>query len=182
MPVEDPSAAPHGPGTGNNRRGPRVHSCVERMGEEAQAMTWRDNAMDAGALAGRVLLAAIFLHEAWSKLTGYELALAYMTTYGVPGLLLPFAIAVEIGCGLLILVGYQTRVAALALAGFCVGAAVLFHNKFGDRNQLLHFEKDLAIAGGLLFLFAHGAGRWALDALLRPHTTGAGVPKPAVPN
>jgi putative oxidoreductase len=79
-------------------------------------------------------------------------------------------------------VGYQTRVAALLLAGFCVAAAVLFHNKFADRNQLLHFEKDLAIAGGLLLLFAHGAGRWALDALLpRPQAPRAEVAKPVVP-
>ena len=53
----------------------------------------------------------------------------------------------------------------MILAGFCIVAAVLFHTRFGDRNQLLHFEKDLAIAGGLLVLFAHGGGAWALDAL-----------------
>ena len=53
---------------------------------------------------------------------------------------------------------------ALLLAGFCLATAVLFHIKLGNRNELLHFEKDLAIAGGLLVLFAHGAGRWALDA------------------
>src|SRR5437660_6088568 len=57
---------------------------------------------------------------------------------------------------------------ALLLAGFCVATAVLFHTKFGDRNQLLHFEKDFAIAGGLLVLFAHGGGAWALDALRMP--------------
>ncbi len=120
---------------------------------------------DAAALLGRLLLAALFLHEAWSKLTGYAGAVAYMQAFGVPGQLLPFAIAVELGCGLLILLGYHTRLAALLLAGFCVAAAVLFHTKFADRNQLLHFEKDLAIAGGLLVLFARGGGAWALDAL-----------------
>jgi putative oxidoreductase len=121
--------------------------------------------MDAAALAGRVLLAAIFLHEAWSKLTGYQGALAYMSAYGLPGLLLPPAIAVELVGGVLILVGYYTRAAALALAAFCVATAVLFHTKLGDRNQLLHFEKDLAIAGGFLVLFARGGGAWALDAI-----------------
>ncbi len=120
---------------------------------------------DAAALLGRLLLAALFLHEAWSKLTGYAGAVAYMQAFGVPGQLLPFAIAVELACGLLILLGYHTRLAALLLAGFCVAAAVLFHTKFADRNQLLHFEKDLAIAGGLLVLFARGGGAWALDAL-----------------
>jgi putative oxidoreductase len=121
--------------------------------------------MDAAALAGRVLLAAIFLHEAWSKLTGYQAALTYMSAYGVSGELLPAAIAVELGGGVLILVGYHARAAALVLAAFCVATAVLFHTKLGDRNQLLHFEKDLAIAGGFLVLFARGGGAWALDAL-----------------
>jgi putative oxidoreductase len=123
--------------------------------------------MEAAALAGRLLLAALFLHEAAAQLAAYSAALAYMQAFGVPGQLLPLAIAVELGCGLLILLGYHTRVAALILAGFCVAAAVLFHTRFGDRNQLLHFEKDLAIAGGLLLLFAHGTGAWALDAIWR---------------
>src|SRR5258705_865971 len=129
----------------------------------------------AAALAGRLLLAAIFLHEAWSKLAGYSAALTYMQSYGVPGQLLPLAIAVELGCGLLILCGYHTRAAALLLAAFCVATAVLFHSKFGDRNQLLHFEKDLAIAGGLLVLFANGGGARALDAvrLLRLRRRGS---------
>jgi putative oxidoreductase len=121
--------------------------------------------MEAATFAGRLLLAAIFLHEAWSKLTGYPAALAYMQAFGVPGLLLPFAIAVELGCGVPIVGGYHTRIAALLLAAFCLATAVLFHDRLGDRNQLLHFEKDIAIAGGLLVLIAHGAGAWALDAL-----------------
>src|SRR5256714_7260751 len=121
--------------------------------------------MAAAALAGRLLLAAIFLHEAWSKLTGYSAALTYMQAFGVPGQLLPLAIAVELGCGILILGGYHARAAALLLAGFCLVTAVLFHTKFGDRNQLLHFEKDLAIAGGLLVVFAQGSGAWSIDAL-----------------
>src|SRR5262245_42723649 len=123
----------------------------------------------AAALAGRLLLAAIFLHETWSKLAGYSAALAYMQAFGVPGQLLPLAIAVELGCGFLILCGYHTRAAAFLLAGFCVATAALFHAKFGDRNQLLHFEKDLAIAGGLLVLFAHGGGAWALDTVRLAH-------------
>ena len=116
------------------------------------------------ALLGRVLLAAIFLHEAWAKLVGYPAALAYMAAYGVPGELLPLAIAVELGCGLLVLFGLWTRAAALVLAGFCIAAAMLFHTKLGDRNQLLHFEKDLAIAGGFLMLALYGAGPWSIDA------------------
>jgi putative oxidoreductase len=119
----------------------------------------------AGAWFGRLLLAAIFLHEAWAKLTAYDAAVGYMQAFGLPGWLLPFAIAVELVGGILVIAGLYTRVAALALALFCVATAVLFHNKFGNRNELLHFEKDLAIAGGFLVLAARGGGAWALDAL-----------------
>ena len=119
---------------------------------------------DAAALAGRVLLSALFLHEAWSKLTAYAAAIAYMQAFGMPGQLLPLAIAVELSCALLILLGYQSRAAALVLAAFCVATAIFFHTRFSVRNELLHFEKDLAITGGLLVLFAHGPGAWTIDA------------------
>jgi putative oxidoreductase len=118
---------------------------------------------EAAALAGRLLIAGLFLHEAATKLTAYSATVAYAQAFGVPGALMPFAIALEIGGGALILLGFYTRPAALLLAGFCIATAVLFHAKLGTRNELLHFEKDLAIAGGLLVLFAHGPGRWALD-------------------
>jgi putative oxidoreductase len=121
---------------------------------------------EAAALVGRLLISALFLHEAYAKLTAYSAAVAYSEAFGVPGQLLPLAIAVELAGGLMILVGFHTRIAALALAGFCVATALLFHVKLGVRNELLHFEKDFAIAGGLLILFAHGAGRWALDAVM----------------
>jgi putative oxidoreductase len=117
----------------------------------------------AGLAVGRLLLAALFIFEGWSKLRGYEAAVAYMHRYGVPGALLPAVIALELGCGLLIAVGWQTRIAAAALAGFCVAAAALFHNQLFDRGELLHFEKDLALAGGLLVLAVAGAGRWSVD-------------------
>jgi putative oxidoreductase len=119
----------------------------------------------APTLLGRLFLSAIFLHEAWSKATGYSITVAYMQAFGVPGQLLPLAIGFELICGLLILFGYQTRVASLMFAGFCVATALLFHMRFGDRNQLLHFEKDFAIAGGFLVLFAQGSGAWSIDAL-----------------
>ena len=121
--------------------------------------------LDAVTLIGRVLLAGIFLHEAWSKLTNYAAAVRYMVAFGVPGELLPLAIAVEAGCGLAILIGFHTRAAALILAAFCVVTAVVFHTKLGDQNQLLHFEKDLAIAGGLLILSVYGGGAWTVDGL-----------------
>jgi len=88
--------------------------------------------MEAAAVVGRLLLAGLFLHEAWSKLAGYSAALAYMHVFGIPGQLLPLAIAVELSCGLLIAYGYYTRAAALVLAGFCVATAILFHDKLSE--------------------------------------------------
>jgi putative oxidoreductase len=131
------------------------------------------NVLAAGALVARLLLASIFLHEAWIKLASYAGALVYMKAFGVPGELLPVAIAVELVGGLLIVFGLFTRAAALVLAGFCVAAAVLFHTKFGDGNQLLHFEKNLAIAGGFMALFSFGGGAWALDALRKRKSESA---------
>jgi putative oxidoreductase len=116
-----------------------------------------------GLAVGRLLLAALFILEGWSKIRGYEAAAAYMDRYGVPGLLLPAVIALEMGGGLMLALGWRTRIAALALAGFCIAAAALFHNQLLDRSHLLHFEKDLAIAGGLLVLAIAGAGRWSID-------------------
>jgi len=116
-----------------------------------------------GLAVGRVLLAALFILEGWSKIRGYETAAAYMDRYGVPGMLLPAVIALEVGGGLMLAAGWHTRITALALAGFCVAAAALFHNQLLDRSHLLHFEKDLAIAGGLLVLAIAGAGRWSVD-------------------
>ena len=109
------------------------------------------------------MLATIFLHEGIAKLGNYAGAVAYTKAFGLPGEMLPVAIAVELGGGLLIALGLYARVAALVLAGFCLVTAAVFHSKFGDRNQLLHFEKNLAMAGGLLVLAVCGAGRFALS-------------------
>lgn len=119
---------------------------------------------DFSVLAGRLLLSAIFLHEAWFKIANYAGVVRYTQNAGLPGASLPLAILVEGIGGLLILAGLFTRCASLALAGFCLFTAFVFHTKFGDINQVQHFEKNLAIAGGFLVLAAFGAGRWSLDA------------------
>jgi putative oxidoreductase len=115
--------------------------------------------------AGRILLASLFLYEGVVKLRGYDLAVQYMAAYGVPGALLPLAIATELGGGALIVIGWQTRLAALALSGFCLVAAAIFHTKFSDTNQVLHFAKDIALAGAFLFVAGRGAGRFSLDGM-----------------
>jgi putative oxidoreductase len=119
---------------------------------------------DYGELAGRILIAAIFVLSGFSKIGGYAGTQGYMESMGVPGALLPLVIVAELGGGLLVVLGLWTRLAALALAGFSVLSAALFHANFGDQVQMIMFLKNLAIAGGFLFLFAHGAGRLSLDA------------------
>ena len=121
---------------------------------------------DAGLLAGRLLLVFIFLHEGWSILGNYAGAAAYMQKSGVPSWLLPLVIALQLGGGALIAAGIMTRFAALAFAVFCAFTAILFHWQFADRNQLLHFQKDLAIAGGFLVLACCGPGNWSIDRYL----------------
>ena len=116
-----------------------------------------------GQLLGRCLLAAIFLHEGVTLIQGYAAATAYVERFGIPGALLPAVIALQLGGGLLVVAGAMTRIAALAFALFCALTAVLFHWNFAVYNELLHFEKDLAIAGGFLVLAAAGPGRWSLD-------------------
>jgi putative oxidoreductase len=116
-------------------------------------------------LLARLLLATIFLHEGVAKIGNYAGSAAYARAFGVPETMLPLAIAVEIGCGLLIATGFFTRVAAMLLAGFCLVTAIVFHAKFGEINQLLHFEKNLAMAGGFLALTVAGPGALSLGKL-----------------
>ena len=121
---------------------------------------------DAGLLAGRLLLVFIFMHESIGLVGNYAAATVYMQKSGVPSLLLPAVIVLQLGGGLLIATGTMTRLSALAFAAFCVLTAILFHWQFADRNQLLHFQKDLAIAGGFIVLACCGPGNWSLDRYL----------------
>lgn len=125
-----------------------------------------DDVNDTMNLVGRLLLAQIFLLSGLSKLGAWADTQAYMAAVGVPGVLLAGVVALEIGGGLALALGLFTRWTALALAAFTVAAALLFHTQFGDQNQMIHFMKNLAMAGGLLFVWLHGAGRLSLDARL----------------
>jgi putative oxidoreductase len=113
-------------------------------------------------MAGRLLIATIFLHEGITKILNFAAASAYAEAADVPGILLPFAILVELACGAMIVTGVYTRLASFVLAGFCIFTALIFHNHFADINQLLHFEKNVAMAGGLLALMVAGAGSFRL--------------------
>jgi putative oxidoreductase len=115
-------------------------------------------------LAGRAMLGLLFVIEGFSKLSAYDLAARYMTAYGMPVQLLPAAMALELGAGIMVMVGWHTRIAALALSAFCVVVAVIFHTRFSDLNQFIHFKKDVALAGAFLVVWARGAGAYSLDA------------------
>ncbi len=119
------------------------------------------------APAGRVLLATLFLLAGLQKIGGYDGTLAYMASQGVPGFTLPLVIALEVLGALAIIVGWQTRLVALLLAGFSIASGLLFHFKPDDAMQMTMLLKNLSIAGGLLLLVAHGAGAWSIDARRR---------------
>ena len=112
---------------------------------------------------GRLLIALIFVISGVGKLGSYAGTQGYMETMGVPGALLAPVIALEVLGGLAIILGWQTRLVAFLLAGFCIVSAVLFHGNIGDQMQQIQFLKNLGLAGGFLFLVAHGAGAWSLD-------------------
>lgn len=127
-----------------------------------------DGVLPAGLtdLAARSLMAAIFILAGLSKITGYDGNLAYMASVGVPGFLLPAVIALELLGGAALVVGFQTRVAALLLAGFSIVSAGLFHFDLADQMQFIMFFKNLAMAGGLLLLASHRPGPWTIDRKL----------------
>jgi putative oxidoreductase len=115
-------------------------------------------------LIGRVLISGIFLMAGVSKLgAGYAGTQGYMEAMGVPGGLLPLVIITEVLGAIAIIIGYQTRVVAFLLAGFSLVSALLFHFNFADQMQSILFMKNVAIAGGFLFLVANGAGYVSID-------------------
>jgi putative oxidoreductase len=120
-----------------------------------------------GTLLGRVGLSTLFILTGYAKIAAYAGTQQYMASAGVPGFLLPFVIALELGGGLAILAGFLTRPVALALAAFSVVAALLFHANLADQGQYINFFKNLSIAGGFLVLAANGAGALSVDAWLR---------------
>lgn len=123
---------------------------------------------DLSELGGRILMAILFVTAGYGKLgAGYAGTAGYMESAGVPGLLLPLVIALELGGGLLLAAGFQTRIVALLLAGFSLVSALLFHNNFADQMQSIMFMKNVSIAGGFLVVVGRGAGRLSVDELIQ---------------
>lgn len=128
------------------------------------------------SFVGRVLIGIPFAMSGFGKLAAYSATTAYIAHAGLPVPPLAYAIAVlvELGGGLLLIAGYQARSVALALAVFSLAAAASFHNNFADQNQMIHFLKNVMMAGGLLQIAAFGAGALSLD-----HRFARGATTPA---
>lgn len=117
------------------------------------------------ATVGRIVIAAIFIVSGLGKIAAPEATQGYIASVGLPFPLLGYLIALlaEVGGGVLLLVGYRTRLIAALLAVFTVATAVFFHHNFADQNTVLHFLKNLMIASGLLQISALGATSLSFD-------------------
>lgn len=117
-------------------------------------------------LLGRILIGAPFLMSGLSKLAAHAATVGYIASVGLPAPSLAFVVAVlvEAGGGLLLMSGYRARPVALAMALFSVVTAVFFHHNFADQNQMIHFLKNVMMAGGLLQIAYFGAGAFSVDA------------------
>ena len=125
-------------------------------------------------LLGRALIAWLFIPAGIGKIVGFAGTAGYIASKGMPmpNVMVILAILAELGCGLAILVGFQTRLASWGLALFSVVSAVIFHAYWSAQGadiaaQQINFNKNLAIAGGLLALSVAGAGAWSLDSSMR---------------
>ena len=122
-----------------------------------------DKLQELSAPIGRLFLSIIFIFSGFAKITGYAATQGYMESMGVPGMLLPLVIALELFGGIAILLGFKARLIALLFVGFNIISALLFHQFWIDESQMNPFMKNIAIAGGFLMIFAHGAGAYSID-------------------
>jgi len=114
---------------------------------------------------GRLMIGLPFAMSGLGKLAAYGATTGMISAAGLPLPPLAFAaaVAVELGGGLLLIAGYRARSVAIALAVFSLATAVSFHNNFADQNQMIHFLKNVMMAGGLLQIAAFGAGAFSVD-------------------
>ncbi len=131
----------------------------------AESQSGLSNNASAALLVGRALLSAMFILAGFAKLTAVSGTAAWFESIGIP---LPTASAIVVGLvelvgGLAVLVGYQTRIAAIVLAVFTLAATAIAHLDFADQMQVLLLQKNLAITGGFLILAVAGAGALSVD-------------------
>jgi putative oxidoreductase len=125
----------------------------------------KTDSLDWVALAGRVLMSAIFIQAGINKALAPAATMGYFGKIGVPmpGAAYALTLAVEIGVGILFLVGFKARLTALILAAWCIATAFVAHYHPGDAGQMVHFMKNVCMAGGFLQIVAFGAGRLSAD-------------------
>tara|TARA_S200000501_G_C20662754_1_gene672613 strand:+ start:102 stop:476 length:375 start_codon:yes stop_codon:yes gene_type:complete len=118
-------------------------------------------------LCARILISVLFFLNGIFKIMKYDGAVSWMESYGIPGLLIIPAIILEIVGPILIILGYKTKITAAILSVFCLVTAIIFHNDFDNQMQLTSFLKNIAIAGGFLFLVVNGSKKFSLDSKLK---------------
>ena len=128
------------------------------------------NTQDTVALVARILLAAMFIISGFGKITGFDGTAGYIASKGLPmpQVVAALTIALELGGGILLAVGFKARWVALLLGIFSVVAAIIFHNFWAveaaqKMGQQINFLKNITIAGGMLMVFAFGPGRLSVD-------------------
>jgi putative oxidoreductase len=116
-------------------------------------------------LLSRVLMAAIFIHGGFGKAMNPSGTMGMMAHYNLPlpGVAYAVTLLVELGAGIAFLLGWKGRAAALVLAVWCVATALVAHSNFADAGQLIHFYKNMCMAGGFLQVFVYGTGAFSLD-------------------
>ena len=117
-------------------------------------------------LIGRIFISLVFLSSGFNKIGNYEGTIGWMETFGMPGIFLIPAIILEVGAPILIIIGYKVKISAALLSLFCIATAVIFHNDFSNQMQFISFMKNIALAGGFLFLVVNGAKDFSLDKKL----------------
>lgn len=122
-----------------------------------------DKLQDLSAPIGRLFISMIFIFSGFSKITGYAATAGYMESVGVPSILLPLVIALELLGGIAVLIGFKARLISLLFVGFNIVSALIFHQFWNDESQMNPFMKNIAMAGGFLMIFAHGPGAYSID-------------------
>ncbi len=114
-------------------------------------------------LTGRIFISLIFLISGINKIVNYEGTIVWMESMGMSGIFLIPAIILEVVAPILIILGYKVKISAALLCIFCILTAIIFHNDFSNQMQFISFMKNIALAGGLLFIVANGAKNFSLD-------------------
>jgi putative oxidoreductase len=125
----------------------------------------RSEPLDWVGLAGRILMSAIFLWSGYGKAMAPTATMATFERLGLPlpGAAYVVTLLIELGCAALFLVGFRARVTGLVLAFWCVATALVAHYHLENRDQMIHFMKNICMAGGFLQVVAFGAGRISVD-------------------